>query len=57
MIQERDRREYKRMSHADNPYGDGHACERFADILEGKECSEWKFECQRISLMMNNTHR
>lgn len=25
-----------------NPYGDGHACERIADILEGKECQEWE---------------
>lgn len=29
--------EYSKMSHACNPYGDGHACERIADILEGKE--------------------
>lgn len=26
--------EYNKMSHASNPYGDGHACERIADILE-----------------------
>lgn len=26
---------YERMSKASNPYGDGHACERIADILEG----------------------
>lgn len=25
---------YEKMSHASNPYGDGHACERIADILE-----------------------
>lgn len=25
---------YRAMSHAANPYGDGHACERIADILE-----------------------
>ncbi len=25
---------YSAMSHATNPYGDGHACERIADILE-----------------------
>ena len=25
---------YKKMAHAANPYGDGHACERIADILE-----------------------
>lgn len=32
-----DKGEYDKMSHASNPYGDGHACERIADILEGKE--------------------
>ena len=26
--------EYAHMAHAANPYGDGHACERIADILE-----------------------
>jgi UDP-N-acetylglucosamine 2-epimerase (non-hydrolysing) len=26
---------YHAMSHASNPYGDGHACERIADVLEG----------------------
>ena len=25
---------YNQMSEASNPYGDGHACERIADILE-----------------------
>ena len=30
------------MAKAVNPYGDGHACERIADILEGKEFQEWK---------------
>jgi UDP-N-acetylglucosamine 2-epimerase (non-hydrolysing) len=34
-----DESEYKIMSHACNPYGDGHACERIADILEGKPYS------------------
>ena len=33
--------EYKKMSNACNPYGDGHACERIADILEGKTFSPW----------------
>lgn len=28
--------EYAKMAHAANPYGDGHACERIADILEEK---------------------
>ena len=27
---------YAAMSEASNPYGDGHACERISDILEGK---------------------
>lgn len=33
---------YDAMAHAVNPYGDGHACERIADILEGKEFKEWE---------------
>lgn len=37
-----DEEEYKKMSQACNPYGDGHACERIADILEGKEYSPWQ---------------
>ncbi len=32
---------YRAMSRACNPYGDGHACERIADILEGKAYSPW----------------
>ena len=31
-----DRDEYARMSQASNPYGDGCACRRIADIIEGK---------------------
>ena len=34
--------EYNKMSRACNPYGDGHACERIADILEGKEYEPWE---------------
>lgn len=34
--------EYNKMAHAVNPYGDGHACERIADILEGKEYTPWE---------------
>lgn len=34
--------EYIKMAKAVNPYGDGHACERIADILEGKEYQEWE---------------
>ena len=37
-----DEAEYEKMAHAANPYGDGHACERIADVLEGKEYREWK---------------
>ena len=36
------REEYEKMSKACNPYGDGHACERIADILEGKEYNTWE---------------
>lgn len=36
--------EYAKMAHSVNPYGDGHACERIADILEGKEYSSWRVE-------------
>lgn len=34
--------EYNKMSHACNPYGDGRASERIADILEGKAYSPWE---------------
>ena len=34
--------EHAKMAKAVNPYGDGNACERIADILEGKEYQEWK---------------
>jgi len=39
-----DENEYNRMSHACNPYGDGHACERIADILEFGTYSPWVVE-------------
>jgi len=39
-----DEEEYKRMAHACNPYGDGHACERIADVLEKGVCSPWVAE-------------
>ena len=32
-----DREAYMKMSRASNPYGDGYASERIADILEGKK--------------------
>lgn len=28
---------YNAMAHASNPYGDGHACRRIADIIEGRQ--------------------
>ena len=35
---------YEAMSHACNPYGDGNACKRIADVLEFGKCDEWKVE-------------
>ena len=32
---------YQKMSHAVNPYGDGHASERIADVLEYGRCEEY----------------
>lgn len=36
-----DKAEYEKMSKACNPYGDGHACERIADILEFGKYEPW----------------
>lgn len=36
-----DKEEYERMSHACNPYGDGNACKRIADVLEFGYCDPW----------------
>jgi len=36
------REEYDKMAHACNPYGDGNACLRIADILETGTCESWK---------------
>jgi len=33
--------EYEKMSHACNPYGDGNACKRIADILEKGTYEPW----------------
>ena len=33
---------YAKMSHAVNPYGDGQACRRIADVLAGKETDSFK---------------
>ncbi len=32
---------YEKMSRASNPYGDGHASERIADVLEHGACQPW----------------
>lgn len=37
-----DEEEYKKMSHASNPYGDGNASKRIADILEYGRTDEWR---------------
>ena len=36
-----DKESYDKMAHATNPYGDGHACERIADVIEKGECEEF----------------
>ncbi len=36
-----DKEAYLSMTRVCNPYGDGHACERIANILEGKAYSAW----------------
>ena len=36
-----DREAYDRMAHACNPYGDGHACRRIADVVEHGRCDPW----------------
>lgn len=35
---------YNAIAKACNPYGDGYACERIADILECKEYTPWVAE-------------
>ena len=35
---------YDKMALACNPYGDGHACERIADVLEFGKCEPWVAE-------------
>lgn len=32
---------YNKMAHASNPFGDGHSCERIANIIEGKEFEQF----------------
>ena len=35
---------YEKMSHACNPYGDGNACKRIADVLEFETYEMWVAE-------------
>ena len=35
---------YNRMSHASNPYGDGKACQRIADVITMGSCDQWIYE-------------
>ena len=39
-----DKTEYEKMSNACNPYGDGNACKRIADVLEYGYCSEFVYQ-------------
>lgn len=39
-----DEKAYNSMAKACNPYGDGNACERIADVLEFGECIQWEAE-------------
>lgn len=45
-----DKSEYEKMSHACNPYGDGHACERIADILEEKAYRPWTMKEEKQAI-------
>ena len=38
------RQEHEKMSRACSPFGDGHASERIADVLETGACGEWRAE-------------
>jgi len=33
---------YELMHNSINPYGDGNACKRIADILENKKTKQWE---------------
>lgn len=37
-----DKKAYEMMSKASNPYGDGYASKRIADVIEFGECTPWK---------------
>ena len=53
-----DEETYKRMSKAVNPYGDGHACERIADVIDKGECEEFRAKILRKvePELKNNQH-
>ena len=38
-----DRAEWEKMAHASNPYGDGRASVRIADVIERGWCEEFDF--------------
>ena len=42
-----DKEMYKRMSETHNPYGDGQACRRIADVLAGKETDRYEVKSKR----------
>lgn len=53
-----DRVEYQKMSHASNPYGDGLASKRIADILE--TYTDWKeviLLCLKIKLYLSQVEQ
>lgn len=42
--------EYNKMAKVCNPYGDGHACEQIADILEKRTYEAWKPFDRQVSI-------
>lgn len=48
--------EYEKMSRACNPYGDGHACERIADILEFGAYEPWNAGENKSSFSHRSDH-
>jgi len=47
---------YKKMSNACNPYGDGHACERIADVLEKGIYVPWNANEKEMSSKNRSSH-
>lgn len=49
-----DQQAYDRMSHACNPYGDGFACRRIADVLSGRpQTKAWSVNTEELVLGKN----